>query len=156
MAKPLQFQPRPPSPQEQLDADVIASAPALEESLHLLRELHQHGVLELLIKLTKGGEGLSLGVLEVLGSEGGVRMLRSLIELLKGFEQLDPQDLRLFSQSLGAGLDEGAKAVVQVKGVGLSELFALIRDRDVQLALGAIFGLLKGMGKGLREAREET
>ena len=32
----------------------------------------------------------------------------------------------------------------------------LLRDRDVQLALGAIFAVIKGAGRALRESRDET
>lgn len=156
MAKPLNFTPRIPTPEERLQSAVHDSGPALEESLQLLRELHEHGVLELLVKVTRGGEGLTASLLQLLGGQSGVTALRNLSELGKTAAAVDPRELAALGQALAVGLSEGARHVASGRGVGLGELAGLLRDRDVQLALGAIFGVLKGAGRALRESRGET
>lgn len=154
MAKPIQFIPKPPSPEERVDASVQDNAPAIEESLLLLSELHQHGVLEVLIKLVRGGEGLVNEALHILTSEGTVSVQRNLIEVVKIVEQLDPNEVKILGDALVAGVSEGARDAAAGKTLGLSDLMGLMRDRDVQLALGAIFGILRGMGKAMKTAQE--
>lgn len=155
MAKALEFTPRVKTPEEKLGESVHDSAPALDESLKLLRELHEHGVLDVLIKLVRGGEGLSASAIHILGGKSGTAILRNATELVKILDGLDHRELRALGHGLQLGVSQGAQHVAQGKGVGLGDLVGLMRDRDVQLALGAIFGLLKGVGRGLREARGE-
>lgn len=154
MPKPLEFTPRPPTPQEQLHTEIEDSAQALEESLRLLRELHEHGVLELLIKMVRGGEGLAVGALHTLGNDQVLLGMRTLIELSKALGSLYPGDIRQLAQGLGTAASAGARSAAQGTKVTPLEIPKLMMDPDVQLALGAVFGLLKGLGQGLREAQE--
>lgn len=156
MARAIDFTPRPKSPEEKLHESVQDSGPALEESLLLLRELHEHGVLELLIKLTRGAEGLSASVLTLLGGKSGSTLLRNVAEGAKTLERIDSRELKVLGHAITTGLNEGSRNVAQGKTVGVGELLALTRDRDVQIALGALTGILRGFGRALREAREET
>ncbi|THF67797.1 DUF1641 domain-containing protein [Deinococcus sp. Arct2-2] len=159
MAKALEFTPQPPTPQQQLDASVSDSAEALAESLRLLRELHEHGVLDILVRLVRGGEGLSASALNLLAGESSTTLIKNVVELGKTASALNPDEVRVLGQAVSAGVSEGAKYVAQHsghgRGLGLPELLGLLRDRDVQLALGAVFGVLKGAGRALREAGEE-
>ncbi|GAA5500354.1 hypothetical protein Dxin01_00074 [Deinococcus xinjiangensis] len=156
MPKPIEFTPRLPTPQEQLHTEIEDSAQALEESLRLLRELHEHGVLELLIKLVRGGEGLAVGALHTLGSDQVLLAMRTVIELSKALGSLHPADIRQLAQGLGTAASAGARSAARGTKVTPLEIPKLLVDPDVQLALGAVFGLLKGLGQGLREAREDT
>lgn len=156
MAKAIDFTVHVPTPAEQLPAQVEESAQALSEALLLLRELHNHGVLEVLVKVVRGGEGLSASALHILGGQSGTTILRNASELVKTLEAIDSRELSVLGHALSVGVGEGAKNVAQGKGLGLGDLISLTRDRDIQLALGAVFGVLKGMGRAMREAREET
>lgn len=156
MAKAIDFTPRPKSPEEQLRASVQDSAPAIDDTLLLLRELHQHGVLDLLLKLVRGGEGLTATTLKLLSSDSGSAMLRNVLEVGKTLERLDSNELRVLGHALNTGLNEGARNAAAGKTLGVGELLALTRDRDVQVALGALTGILRGFGRALREARDET
>lgn len=154
MAQPIEFTPTPPTPEERLNTELHDSAAALAESLELLRELHEHGVLELLLGLVRGGEGLAEGALKTLGNEQVLLGLRSVIELSRVLGNLHPADIRQFAQGLGSAAEQGALNAAHGVKVTPLELPRLLTDPDVQLALGAIFGVLKGLGQGLREARE--
>ncbi|PTA69355.1 DUF1641 domain-containing protein [Deinococcus arcticus] len=152
MAKPLDYVPQPPTAQQRLHAEVQDSTEALLEGLALLRALHDHGVLDVLGRTVRGGEGLSAALLQGLGSPGGTRALRNVAELTRTLGTLDPREVGLLGHALSTGLNEGARHVALGRGLGLGELLTLLKDRDVQVALGAIFALLKGMGRALREA----
>ncbi|WP_221089821.1 DUF1641 domain-containing protein [Deinococcus aquaedulcis] len=156
MAKPLDYAPRPPTPQERLQGEVEDSTEALLEGLTLLRALHDHGVLDVLGKTVRGGEGLSAALLHQLGGAGGTTLLRNVAELGKTLGTLDPREVGLLGHALTTGLNEGARHVAAGRGLGLGEVLALLKDRDVQVALGAIFALLKGMGRALRGAEGDT
>ena len=155
MAKPIEFMHTPLTPQERLSADVQDAAPALEESLRLLRELHEHGVLELMIKVVRGGEGLAEGALKTLGSDQVLLGMRTVIEISKVLGNLHPADIRQFAQGVSSALNQGALNAGHGVRVTPLELPKMLLDPDVQLALGAVFGLLKGLGEGLREGRAE-
>ncbi|WP_293910496.1 DUF1641 domain-containing protein [Deinococcus sp.] len=156
MAKPLDYTAPPKSPRQQIETAQEDSAEALTEALKLLRELHEAGVLNTVYKLTKGGSGLSSALLDTLSEDSSLTAIRNFIELTKTFGTLEPQALGQLGNAVEAGIREGARSVAQGKGVGLGELLKLLADRDVQVALGAVFGLLKGAGRALREAGGET
>ncbi len=154
MAKAIDFTPHIPSPTERLTDQVSQTAPALAESLELLQQLHQHGILEVLIKLVRGSEELTLALLDTLNADSSLRLIRNGIELAKIGAETEPHELRLLGRALSAGVSQGAKSVAQGKSVGLSDLPAILKDPDIGLALGAIVGVLKGTGQALREAKE--
>lgn len=156
MAKPLEFTPRVKTPEERLGESVQDSSEALQDSLKLLRELHEHGVLDVLSKVVRGGEGLTEGLIHTLSGQSALRIERNLAELVRLLDGLDPHEVKLLGNALSVGVSTGAQSVAAGKGVGLGDLLGLMRDRDVQLALGALLGLLKGMGRALREAHGET
>ncbi|MHA0040983.1 helical membrane plugin domain-containing protein [Deinococcus sp. PEB2-63] len=154
MAKPLEFTPRTPTPQEQLHAEVADSTEALLAGLHLLRQLHEHGVLDVAQKTVRGGEGLTASLLHILGGQSSTTLIRNVTELGKTLSELDPGEVSVLGHAVTVGVHEGARHVAAGKGIGLGELLSLLKDRDVQVALGAIFALLKGAGRALREANE--
>lgn len=154
MAKELDYTPRPPTAQKQLNERLEQAAPALDDSLVLLQELHSHGVLELLLKLVRGGEGLAESGLKILNSDSSLNILRNGVELLKIADKVDPKELEDLGRAIGAGVAQGARNVREGHTVSLPELLGLLRDPDVQVALTALVGLLKGAGRSLREARE--
>lgn len=154
MAKAITFTPQPSTPEERLAASLQDSTPALEDSLKLLRELHEHGVLTLLVKLVRGGEGLGAATLHLLDTDSGVRVLRNLIELVKILDGVESHDIKLMGEAISTGLGEGSRAIAAGKKVNVIEAAALMRDEDVQLALGAMLSLLKGLGRAMREGRE--
>ena len=156
MAKPLDFTPRAPTPQEQLHAEVADSSEALLDGLRLLRQLHEHGVLDVAQKTVRGGEGLTASLLHVLGGQSSTTLLRNVTELGKTLSELDPLEVGVLGHAVTVGVHEGARHVASGKGVGLGELLGLLKDRDVQVALGAIFALLKGAGRALREAQGDV
>lgn len=153
MAKPLAFDPRDllPTPTERLSEGTAESADALLEALELLRELHEHKVLHTLVRLVQGGEGLAFHALEALNEPGSVRALRNGLELVKVLGSIEPDALTAVAGALGDGVREGARRVRAGEQAGLGELLSLARDPDVGLALGALVGVLRGFGRGLRE-----
>lgn len=153
MAEPLDFDPRTllPTPRERLDAGAEEGADALLEALDLLRELHERRVLSTLVRLVQGGEGLTTSLLDTLNGPASVRALRNAIELVTVLGSVDPDDLRALGGALADGVKEGARRAREGERAGLADLLALSRDPDVGLALGALVGLLRGLGRGLRE-----
>jgi uncharacterized protein YjgD (DUF1641 family) len=156
MARALDFTPREPTPQERLHSAAEDSTAALEEGLSLLRQLHEHGVLDVLGKTVRGGEGLIAALLHLTGGESGTTVLRNVTELGKTLAALDPREVSLLGSAVTAGMHEGARHVAAGRGIGLGELLGLLKDRDVQVALGALMALLKGAGRALREASDEA
>ena len=156
MAQRLEYTPRVWTAEEKLAEAQADSNAALLESLKLLRELHEAGVLDTLTKLVRGGEGLLGKTLHLLEGDSATRVLRNFLELLRTTSELDPDAFGALGKAATAGIGEGAKRVEKGEGVGLGELMGLMRDRDVQVALGALFGTLKGFGRSLRDTRGET
>ena len=155
MAKSLAYEPRPPTPEERLAAGTHQHADALLEALELLDELHRHRVTEGIINLVRGGSALSEHVLEALNEPGAVRSIRSLLELVRAFGSLDPEAVQSLLGALSDGVQEGARRVREKERVTTLELLGLLRDDDVNLALSALVGTLRGLGRGLRERQEQ-
>lgn len=153
MAKAIDFDPGTllPTPGERVAAGTAESADALLEALELLRVLHEHRVLHTLVRVVRGGEGLAFHALEALNEPGSVRALRNALDAVKLLGNVEPGTLETVTGALSDGLREGARRVREGERAGLGELLALVRDPDVGLALGALVGVLRGFGRGLRE-----
>ena len=156
MAKSLQYIPRVPTPQEELAAASAENAEALLEGLKLLSALHEHGVLDVLNKVVRGGGGLAGHTLGVLEGGSSTMLIRNLLEVVRVLTELDPQGVATLGRALNEGVNEGAKRVTRGERVGLGELVGLMRDPDVQVALTALFGTLKGFGHALRQAEAQV
>ena len=156
MAQRLEYTPRVRTAEEKLAEAQADSNEALLEGLKLLRGLHETGVLETLVKLVRGGEGLLGGTLRVLEGDSSTRLTRNVLELVRTASEIDPEAVGSLGRAVNAGLIEGAKRVRKGDGIGLGELLGLLKDRDVQVALGALFGTLKGFGRSLRDSSGET
>ncbi|SMB79214.1 DUF1641 domain-containing protein [Deinococcus hopiensis] len=156
MAKPLNFDAHTllPTAEERVAQGTVQSADALVEALELLRALHEHRVLHTLVRLVQGGEGLASQALEVLNEPGSVRALRNGLEGVKLLGSVEPEALEAVTGALADGVREGARRVRGGERAGLGELLSLARDPDVGLALGALVGVLRGFGRGLRERQE--
>ncbi|MFC6618946.1 DUF1641 domain-containing protein [Deinococcus radiophilus] len=68
---------------------------------------------------------------------------------------VDPRELEILMTAVGGGVKEAARNVELGRRPSLPETLKLLGDPDVQLALGAALGLLKGVGASLREQREQ-
>lgn len=152
MARSLDYTPRPPTPQQHLADAGAQNADALRAGLELLGTLHEHGVLDLLSKLVRGGSGLTTQTLHLLEDESAIRLIRTLLEAGRTVSDLDPHEVRTLGRALNAGVTEGARRAAGGAQVGLGEVLGLLRDPDIQVALAALFGTLKGFGQALRTA----
>lgn len=155
MAKAISYTPPVSTPAQRLETATQQAEPAVSEALELLGELHGHGVLELGIKLIRGGEGLTAGALDKLTGETSANLLRNLVEVGKLAGTVDPRELEILMTAVGSGVKEAARSVEAGERVTLPQAMRLLGDPDVQLALGAAFGLLRGVGASLRVEREQ-
>lgn len=153
MAKAIDFDARTllPTPEERVASGTAESAEALLEAMELLRVLHEHKVLHTLVRLVQGGGGLSFQALEILNEPGSVRAIRNALGAVKALGSIEPEALDTVTGALADGLREGARRVGSGERAGVGELLSLSRDPDVGLALGALVGVLRGFGRGLRE-----
>ncbi|GHF94242.1 hypothetical protein GCM10017783_02820 [Deinococcus piscis] len=155
MAKAIEYTPHPPTPAEKLGAATAQAEPALAEALELLTELHQRGGLDLALKLLRGSEGLTAAALDKVTGETGTNVIRNVVELGKLAGSLDPAELQVLLGALSGGVREAARSVEAGERVTPAGALRQLADPDVQLALGAVFGLLRGMGAGLRQRGEQ-
>lgn len=155
MAKAIEYTPYVPTPAERLGAATAQAEPALAEALELLTELHQRGGLDLALKLLRGSEGLTAAALDKVTGETGTNIIRNVVELGKLAGSLDPAELEVLLGALSGGVRQAARSIEAGERVTPAGALRQLADPDVQLALGAVFGLLRGMGSALRQAREE-
>lgn len=136
MARPLQYVPRLPTPEERLNEAHSESQEALIEALKLLRALHAHGVLDVTTDLVKGGAPLTEHLLGAANQPGSLRALRNLAVLAETLGQIDPDDLQAVGKVLGAGVRGGANLIRNGRRYG-----------RLGLMLGAGVGALAVVGR---------
>lgn len=154
MAKSLTYEPKLPTAAERLEEGTAQHADALLEALELLEVLREHRLTEGLTNVVRGGSALTGHALSALNEPGAVRSIRSLLELLRAFGGVEPVALQTVLGALSDGVHEGARRVREKERVSTLELLGLLRDDDVNLALSALVGTLRGLGRGLRERQE--
>jgi uncharacterized protein YjgD (DUF1641 family) len=136
---------------EELKSILADNDTALNETLTLLRELHQSGMLEAAGSMLKAKEKIA----EIAVSQAAREPVTNLINHATGaagaLAATDPEMTKKLVNSVLSGLNEANDHLQHQKQLGLLDLVKALKDPDINRAAGFGLAFLKGMGKELNE-----
>jgi len=136
---------------ENLLSGVAQNKDSLLETLNLLQELHDSGVMEALGSLLKAKESAAKIAVGQLTRKPVTNMINNAMAAGGILTELDPETTSKLAKSLTAGLKKAEQGLKADTKFGLLDLMKAVKDPDINRALGFGFNLLKGIGEGLKE-----
>ncbi|MBK5346619.1 DUF1641 domain-containing protein [Bacillus sp. TH22] len=124
---------------------------ALNQMFNIVGELNDIGVLEAANSMLKAKEPIAKIVLGQVTREPVTNLINNMMGAAGALTELDPELTKKLIGSVLTGMDEGNQHLQSNKKVGILDLMKVLKDPDINRAIGFGLHFLKGMGKGLKE-----
>ncbi|TCP23808.1 uncharacterized protein YjgD (DUF1641 family) [Scopulibacillus darangshiensis] len=135
---------------EEVIAALMENKEAVLSVITLVDKLQDRGILDLLIALFgQGDKVLSIAARE-LNKPGVADTLDHLMNAAQMLGKLEINKMKGLVDNVNAGIEEAEKRVESGETTSLFDLMKLLKDPDVNRAVTASVGFLKGAGKGIK------
>ncbi|SCA98749.1 Uncharacterized protein BWINRA5_02151 [Bacillus mycoides] len=124
---------------------------ALNQMFNIVGELNDIGMLEAANSMLKAKESIAKIVLGQVTREPVTNLINNMMGAAGALTELDPELTKKLIGSVLTGMDEGNQHLQSNKKVGILDLMKVLKDPDINRAIGFGLHFLKGMGKGLKE-----
>ncbi|RNB84576.1 DUF1641 domain-containing protein [Brevibacillus fluminis] len=161
MAKPITtIRKAEPTPEEWQKArleevlqEVSENAEGLLETVKLLQELHEAGILPAIHSLVKAKEDIAKIALGQLLRPPVTNAINSAMGVMEALTEIDPDTSKKMVHSLANGVKKAQEGLEANQTVSLFDLMKVLKDPDINRAIGFGLNFLKGMGEGLKEEK---
>ncbi|MGM7722106.1 DUF1641 domain-containing protein [Metabacillus sp. Hm71] len=159
MAKPITKIKEPVFSEEETQANRLESviqnlaenADGIQETIKLLQELHESGVLEAVNCLIEAKEKVAKIAVGQMLRPPVTNAINNGMAAAGALTELDPEMTKKILNGMTRGIQTAEKELRANKKMGVFDLVKLMRDTDVNRALTFSFYLLQGIGSGLKE-----
>jgi uncharacterized protein YjgD (DUF1641 family) len=124
---------------------------ALNKILDIVGELNDIGVLEAVNAMLQAKEKIAKIALGQVNREPITNMINNLMGAASALTNLDPELTKKLVSSVTLGLDEGSKHLQANNKIGIFDLLKVLKDPDINRAVGFGIHFMKGLGKGLKD-----
>jgi uncharacterized protein YjgD (DUF1641 family) len=124
---------------------------ALNQMFNIVGELNEIGMLEAANSMLKAKEPIAKIVLGQVTREPVTNLINNMMGAAGALTELDPELTKKLVSSVLTGMDEGNQHLQSNKKVGMLDLMKVLKDPDINRAIGFGLHFLKGMGKGLKD-----
>ncbi|PGZ96891.1 hypothetical protein COE51_16060 [Bacillus pseudomycoides] len=124
---------------------------ALNQMFNIVGELNDIGMLEAANSMLKAKEPIAKIVLGQVTREPVTNLINNMMGAAGALTELDPELTKRLVSSVLTGMDEGNQHLQSNKKVGILDLMKVLKDPDINRAIGFGLHFLKGMGKGLKD-----
>ncbi|PGE99986.1 hypothetical protein COE80_17410 [Bacillus pseudomycoides] len=124
---------------------------ALNQMCNIVGELNDIGMLEAANSMLKAKEPIAKIVLGQVTREPVTNLINNMLGAAGALTELNPELTKKLVGSVLTGMDEGNQHLQSNKKVGILDLMKVLKDPDINRAIGFGLHFLKGMGKGLKD-----
>ncbi|MFD0771157.1 DUF1641 domain-containing protein [Bacillus sp. CGMCC 1.60114] len=124
---------------------------ALNQMFNIVGELNDIGMLEAANSMLKAKEPIAKIVLGQVTREPVTNLINNMMGAAGALTELNPELTKKLVSSVLTGMDEGNEHLQSNKKVGILDLMKVLKDPDINRAIGFGLHFLKGMGKGLKD-----
>lgn len=136
---------------ESLLSEVAENKDSLLDTLYLLQELHNSGILEAINSLVKAKEEVAKIAVGQMTREPVTNIINNAMAAGGALTELDPEMTKKLMGSVSKGLEKAEQGLKSNSKVGILDLMKALKDPDLNRAIGFGLNLLKGVGEGLKE-----
>lgn len=131
---------------EALLAALLERRAAIEKSIHLLQRADERGLLDTITALVGQGDKVMGIVARELNKPHNSTMLVHFVKLAEMIGELDLEKLQPLIARVNKGLEKADELVSAGETTTLYDMLKALKDPDVNRAITALFGFLKGAG----------
>ncbi|AIK37208.1 hypothetical protein BG07_484 [Bacillus pseudomycoides] len=124
---------------------------ALNQMFNIVGELNDIGMLEAANSMLKAKEPIAKIVLGQVTREPVTNLINNMMGAAGALTELNPELTKKLVGSVLTGMDEGNQHLQSNKKVGILDLMKVLKDPDINRAIGFGLHFLKGIGKGLKD-----
>jgi uncharacterized protein YjgD (DUF1641 family) len=151
MAIPISLELPPRDPRQELrmrlEEAPMEHAEALLDSYELIRQLHEHGVFELIRGALGAGGKLVESAVDGARTDASVRAIRNAIIIGKMLSSINPDLLQGYAVAVGETLGSSRKPVIEPPG--LFALLSQFRHKELRRSIALINRFLEALGNQL-------
>lgn len=136
---------------ESLLSEVAQNKDSLLETLQLLQELHDSGILDALNSLVKAKEKVAKIAVGQMTREPVTNLINNTMAAGGALTTIDPEMTKKLMGSVALGIEKAQQGLQEDSKVGILDLLKVLNDPDINRAIGFGLNLLKGVGEGLKE-----
>jgi uncharacterized protein YjgD (DUF1641 family) len=136
---------------ESLLSEVAQNKDSLSDTLLLLQELHNSGILEAANSLVKAKEEVAKIAVGQMTRKPVTNIINNLMVAGGSLTAMDPEMTKKLMGSVAKGLEKAEQGLQSNSKVGILDLIKVLNDPDINRAIGFGLNLLKGIGEGLKE-----
>lgn len=124
---------------------------AIEDTLIILKELHDFGVLDMLKGLLRTREKVGAIAVEQLNQTGMHNIIKNGMSTIQLLSDMDSDQIKTIFNGVNKGLERMAETSNYNENIGLWNLYKSTKDIEVRNSLNAMIQFLSGMGEGLSQ-----
>ncbi|MGG0237690.1 DUF1641 domain-containing protein [Bacillus rhizoplanae] len=124
---------------------------ALNQMFNIVGELNDIGMLEAANSMLKAKEPIAKIVLGQVTREPVTNLINNMMGAAGALTELNPELTKKLVSSVLTGMDAGNQHLQSNKKVGILDLMKVLKDPDINRAIGFGLHFLKGIGKGLKD-----
>ena len=159
MAKPIHIIKRTELTEEQkkeqslesLLTEVAQTKDSLVETLDLLQELHNSGILDGINSLVKTKEKVAKIAVGQMTREPVTNMINNAMAAGGVLTQMDPEMTKKLMGSVAKGLERAEQGLQSNSTTGILDMMKALKDPDMNRAITFGLNLLKGIGEELKD-----
>ncbi|MCH6264388.1 MULTISPECIES: DUF1641 domain-containing protein [Neobacillus] len=136
---------------ESLISEVAQNKDSLLDTLQLLQELHNSGILEAMNSLVKAKETVAKIAVGQMTREPVTNLINNAMAAGGALTTLDPKMTQKLMNGVAKGLEKADQGLQSNSKVGILDLLKVLNDPDINRAIGFGLNLLKGVGEGLKD-----
>jgi len=136
---------------EHLLSDIAGNKDSLQETLLLLKELHESGLLEALTDLLKAKEKVAKIAVDQATREPVTNLINNAMAAGGALTNLDPKTTEKLMAGVASGIQKAEQGLQEDSKVKMFDLVRALNDPDINRAIGFGMNLLRGVGEGLKE-----
>lgn len=136
---------------EKVLQDLSQNADGIKETIKLLQELHESGILGAINNLVEAKEKVAKIAVGQLLRPPVTNALNNAMAAAGALTELDPEVTQKLVGGLSKGLQKAEEGFRVNKKVSVFDLVKLMRDPDVNRVIRFSIDLLKGLGEGLKD-----
>ncbi|NRD80065.1 DUF1641 domain-containing protein [Bacillus sp. BRMEA1] len=159
MAKPIQMIQKKQQTEEEIKtqslesllSEIAQNKDSLLETLKLLQEFHDSGIMEIIGSFLKAKETAAQIAVDQLTRQPVTNMINNVKSVGGVLTELNPDTISKLAKSLTLGLQKAETGLKNDTKLGLLDVMKALKDPDINRALEFGFNLLKGIGENLKD-----
>ena len=136
---------------DSLLTEVVQTKDSLVETLDLLQELHNSGILDAINSLVKTKEEVAKIAVGQMTREPVTNMINNAMAAGGVLTQMDPEMTKKLMGSVAKGLERAEQGLQSNSTTGMIDIMKALKDPDMNRAITFGMNLLKGIGEELKD-----